>query len=182
MPSDLHERFEALLRELGGRLRSAALRRLPRDLGVGLDELEQEIRIRLWQALERETEIRGAASSLERVAMTAAIDAVRRVRARREEPLEMPVDGEDEPRVTLPDPSISPERRAELAETGRRIELALAVLSEDRRIAVEMYLQGFEIDEIARTLDWTRGRARNLVYRGLADLRAELRTQGIADE
>lgn len=182
MPPDIHARFEALLRELGGRLRSAALRRLPRDVGVSLDDLEQEIRIRLWKALERETEIRGAASYLERVAMTAAIDAVRRMRARREEPLEMPVDEEEEPQPTLPDRAASPERRAELAETGRRIGGALALLSEDRRIAVEMHLQGFEVDEIARTLDWTRGRARNLVYRGLSDLRAELRTQGISDE
>src|SRR5205085_10354875 len=105
-----------------------------------------------------------------------------RLRARREAPPEMPVDEDEAPPNPLPDPAVSPEQRAALAETGRRIEGALALLAEDRRIAVEMYLQGFEIDEIARTLDWTRGRARNLVYRGLADLRAELRTQGIADE
>jgi RNA polymerase sigma-70 factor (ECF subfamily) len=33
---------------------------------------------------------------------------------------------------------------------------------------------GYERDEIAKLLGWTDGRIRNLLYRGLADLRALL--------
>ena len=65
-------------------IRSAAARACPRDAGVAADELAQEIRLRLWKALPGAKEIEDPASYIRRVAATAAIDAVRRVRARKE--------------------------------------------------------------------------------------------------
>ena len=52
-------------------------------------------------------------------------------------------------------------------------------LQENRRRAVGLHLQGMTTDEIARMAGWTEPKARNLVYRGLADLRVELRGMGV---
>lgn len=49
----------------------------------------------------------------------------------------------------------------------------------ERRPAVRMYLAGYPREEIAELMGWTEGKTRNLLYRGLADLRARLTELGI---
>jgi RNA polymerase sigma-70 factor (ECF subfamily) len=46
------------------------------------------------------------------------------------------------------------------------------MLQDRRRTAVTLHLQGFRTGEVAAALGWTEKQAENLVYRGLADLRA----------
>jgi RNA polymerase sigma-70 factor (ECF subfamily) len=60
-----------------------------------------------------------------------------------------------------------------------RIEAALATLSDARRPVVRMYLAGYRQNEIEALLGWSEARTRNLLYRGLAELRAKLEAQGI---
>jgi RNA polymerase sigma-70 factor (ECF subfamily) len=42
-----------------------------------------------------------------------------------------------------------------------------------------MYLDGYRRDEIAELMKWSDAKTRNLLYRGLADLRSVLLVQGI---
>jgi DNA-directed RNA polymerase specialized sigma24 family protein len=43
---------------------------------------------------------------------------------------------------------------------------------------VQLHLQGFGTADIGRLLDMTEATARNLVYRGLDELRERLKTEG----
>ena len=52
-------------------------------------------------------------------------------------------------------------------------------LAPARRAAVRMYLDGYRREEIVELLRWSDAKTRNLLYRGLADLRAVLIAQGI---
>jgi len=52
-------------------------------------------------------------------------------------------------------------------------------LAPPRRAAVRLYLDGYRREEIAELLHWSDARTRNLLYRGLADLRTVLIAQGI---
>src|SRR5262245_52984275 len=90
---DVDRRLDELLTAYGAFLRSAVRRLCPTALGVTIDEIEQDARIRLWHALQRERNIVDPASYLYRIAATAAIDAMRRVRARREHQLDDVDDG-----------------------------------------------------------------------------------------
>jgi RNA polymerase sigma factor (sigma-70 family) len=171
-------RLEALLNEYGAILKRAIASFSPGRLGIQVDDVEQEARIRVWKVLEREKEIEDPASYLYRVAVSATIDAVRRVRARREEQPAEP-DARGESRAAPVDPSPSPEQRAEANEITAAVQRASSRLAEDRRSAVLLLLQGLNSGEIARVLGWTEGRARNLAYRGLADLRQELAAEGV---
>jgi RNA polymerase sigma-70 factor (ECF subfamily) len=68
---------------------------------------------------------------------------------------------------------------AELQESiGRAVELLIPA----RRSVVKMYLSGYAREEIADLLGWTEPKTRNLLYRGLADLRDELTRMGIGPE
>ncbi|MEO8585263.1 MAG: sigma-70 family RNA polymerase sigma factor [Acidobacteriota bacterium] len=178
------ERLDALLAEHGRLLKSTVARVCPRYLGIQPDEIEQEVRVRLWRVLESEREITDPASYIRRVAVTASIDAIRRAKVRKEEPL-MEIRPGDEsgdvfgaPRA-LPDSAPNPEAEASAREIGRKVEAALSRIPESRRRVVRLHLQQFNTQEMASLLGWSEPKARNLVYRGLRDLRRELRAQGI---
>jgi len=169
-------RLEELLTRYGVLLRSVIRRHCPRDLGIHTGDIEQEARVRLWRALEREKELPDPASYIYRIAVTTTIDAVRRVVARREEQLE--------PEATVAmqlvdDAENRPDVRMDRRELMAGMVKALATLADDRRRAVELHLQGLTLSEIADLQSWSESRARNLVYRGLDDLRQALRREGI---
>jgi RNA polymerase sigma-70 factor (ECF subfamily) len=84
------------------------------------------------------------------------IDEIRRFRRQQRQAEQLPRDEGREP---------GPEARSEILD-------CLAGLQDRRRTAVVLHLQGFRTAELARALGWTEKQAENLVYRGLADLRA----------
>jgi RNA polymerase sigma-70 factor (ECF subfamily) len=175
-------RLERLLERYASLLRSLIARHCPRDLGLQIGDIEQDARFRLWRALQREKELSDPASYIHRIAVTATIDAVRRVLARREDQL-YTAEGGDEESIETPllasSPANSPEAVTQRREMMERVGAAVAALPDNRRRAVELHLQGLALGEIAELLGWTEGKARNLVYRGLDDLREALRREGI---
>jgi RNA polymerase sigma factor (sigma-70 family) len=179
----VEERFNTVIEEFGQFLRQSIARLCPQDRGIQFDDIEQEARLRLWRALQSETEIRNLASYIYRIAATATIDAVRRAKVRREEQLRLVEDeGEREPQPLTDDPARSPIRQAEHREIILKVTAALARLPESRRRSVGLHLQGLTSQEIAVLLGWTEAKARNLTHRGLKDLRRLLLQEGIEDE
>ena len=73
----------------------------------------------------------------------------------------------------------TPEQLVADQQVSDQIATAVAQLPENRRRAVGLHLQGFTSTEIGQLLGWTEPKARNLTHRGLNDLRASLRTEGI---
>lgn len=181
-PVEVESQFEALLEEYGRFLHNTIARFCPKNLGAQINDIEQEAKIRLWRAIQSERDLQSPASYIYRIAMTTTIDAVRKAQARHEDQLRLEAEeGSDSiTALALPaDPEQSPERAAQQKEFIETIETALAKLVENRRLAVEFYLQGMTSQEIADLMDWTEAKARNLIYRGLEDLRKHLRNAGI---
>jgi len=171
-------RLERLLERHAALLRTLIAQHCPRDLGIQLSDIEQEARVRLWKALQREKELNDPASYIYRIAVSATIDAVRRVLARRED--QIAADAEEEESTAIAaDPNEEPDSVTERNELMAKIAAAVGGLPENRRRAVELHLQGLNLAEIALLLGWTEAKARNLVYRGLDDLRDALRREGI---
>jgi RNA polymerase sigma factor (sigma-70 family) len=180
--AEVEARFNTIIEEYGRFLRNAIVKHCPKDLGLQFNDIEQEARVRLWRALQSEREIADLASYLYRIAVTATIDAIRRVKAKREEQLLTSEDDsgvEAEARVLPADPADRPDRVAERRLLIGKVREALARLADDRRRAVALYLEGMTSKEIAGIMGWTEARARNLAYRGLNDLRGLLQAQGI---
>jgi len=145
--------------------------------GVDLDEVLQDVRIRLWRAGAAAGKLEAlTAAYVYRAATSAAIDLLRRRRARREQSME-----EEPPAAHAPSAAAAPAADAPLIaqETLDQVERALEALVPSRRAVVRMYLKGYGREEIAALLRWSEARTRNLLYRGLDDLRRELRARGI---
>jgi RNA polymerase sigma factor (sigma-70 family) len=174
-------RFNSILMEYGKLLRNAIGYHCPEHMGLDADDVMQEACLRLWRAVSSEREIRYPASYIQRIAATAAIDAIRCVKARREEQLHLSPDEASglDPEVAQPiDTRTSPESTAQHQELTLIVEAVLGSLPENRSRAVRLHLQGFSTVEIAELTAWSEAKARNLVYRGLDDLRNGLRAHG----
>ena len=62
------------------------------------------------------------------------------------------------------------------------LDRALSDLVSSRRGVVRMHLAGYPREEIADLMGWSEAKTRNLLYRGLEDLRQRLTTMGIGPE
>ena len=184
--AEVEERFNAVVEEFGVMLRRAIVRLCPHDKGLQFDDIEQEARLRLWRALQDERKVTNYASYLYRIAATATIDAMRRIQARHEEQLDILTEQRSDDgeiliapvSATAPDKN-SPERLAESREAVGTVMSVLARLPDEQRRAVGMYLQGMTSQEVADLMGWTEPKSRNLIYRGLKELRKSLREEGI---
>ena len=59
------------------------------------------------------------------------------------------------------------------------VESRVSALAVDRQRAVRAHLAGFDVREIMRMHGWPYQKARNLIARGMAELRAALHERGI---
>ena len=77
------------------------------------------------------------------------------------------------------DPNPAPDRLLESRELGLAIRTVLSDLSPERRRAVQAHLMGYDVKEIMAMQGWPYNKARNLIARGMADLRRGLRRRGV---
>jgi RNA polymerase sigma-70 factor (ECF subfamily) len=111
------------------------------------------------------------------------IDALDKLRTgkrdvRRESPLEAALD-ESSARLAayLASDESSPSQKAIRNEEASRLKEALGQLSEGRRRAVELHLQGLKLEEIAQAVGKTKAAAAQDLSRGIKDLHAKLGPQ-----
>jgi RNA polymerase sigma factor (sigma-70 family) len=172
-PDPISSSLDAMLVRFGERVRQAGRRYGLRD--GDLDEVMQDVRIRLWRALGSGERIASAPGSyVFRTATTAALDLLRRRRVGRETELPHSAGTSDVLVATT-----GADRDLERHELADRIAQAVDALSESRRPVVRMWLAGFDVGEIRHAFGFSEPKARNLLSRGLADLRENLTRMGV---
>lgn len=163
-------RFAGLVRGVGRRHRLAEHE---------MDELVQGVRVRLWRARGTTEQIAGTPTSyVYRTAVSAALDLIRARRDAKEDRVDITDELVENRLGSVP----GPEGAVEARELGAIVARALEEITASRRPVVRMYLRGYDQDEIADLLGWSRSKTRNLLYRGLADLRAALVARGVGPE
>lgn len=149
--------------------------------GDDLDDVMQDVRIRLWRAADVEGKLETLTPSyIYRAVASAALDFLRRRRARPESPLDEAPEG-DATRHAAWSAGATPRADGALLEQETLAQVAAAIdaLPPNRRAVVRMHLAGYDREEIAALLRWSEAKTRNLLYRGLADLRENLHARGI---
>ncbi|MEZ5468946.1 MAG: sigma factor [Lysobacterales bacterium] len=170
--------FKRLIERWSGFVRKTLVSLDHRRNEADLEEIEQEIRLRLWQTLSRERNWDKPASFIRSVVLSVAIDAARRRQVR----------GGSAEHVGLE--HVEPWSTGESIDASGALEdrtQLLAVLEElqqvdaERAEALGLHLQGFTTAEIGSLMGWTEAKARNIVYRSLEALRAQARDQEVKD-
>ncbi|NOZ94202.1 MAG: RNA polymerase sigma factor [Acidobacteria bacterium] len=171
-PADRSPGFEELARQYAHLIRAVVGRVAGPAAGSVADDVEQQVLMALWKVTNAgEQIIHHPASYIYRVAVRETVRLLRDEH-RRKEVAAAAWEMED---TGVPDM----DRIVEGRELGRLIAKTLQELTGDRRRAVQAHLAGFSVREIMEMFDWPYNKARNLIARGMADLRRGLRTRGI---
>lgn len=161
-------RFASMVRQVGRRYRLDE---------AAVDEVMQEVRIRLWRARGTSEQVGQTNTSyVYRTASSAALDVLRRRRARQADRHDA-VD--DAGMAGLATPEVGPHEELEGSELAERVDRSIETIPATRRPAVRMHLAGYPREEIAQLMGWSEAKTRNLIYRGLADLREQLASEGV---
>jgi RNA polymerase sigma factor (sigma-70 family) len=180
-PSDSSSKaLEGLIASFADMVRAVAWRHRLSDTDV--DEVMQEVRIRLWRSRgaggeESEQIAASPASYVYRTAVSAALDLLR---SRRTERARMTVPLEEDGLGIAGGAGADSE--TESSELADAVAGAIEMIPQSRRGVVRMYLAGYPREEIASMMGWSEAKTRNLLYRGLADLRERLTARGIGYE
>jgi RNA polymerase sigma factor (sigma-70 family) len=170
---DVRVRMEDLVRRYG-KLIAAIVRRVGRNAAPHLrEDIQQRVLIALWNQLRREKAIDHPTTYIYRTAVRETMRVLQQEAARAQDP----IDGEGAAglRAERDDPHVALDRK----ETMTRIRAAIATIAPERRLAVWAHLSGFEVTEIMGRYGWSYQKARNLMARGMADLRLILKENGL---
>jgi DNA-directed RNA polymerase specialized sigma24 family protein len=137
----------------------------PLHYGLDPDDIAQDIRFKIWRLLLAEKNITNYPAYIKKIVDTSVIDQLRKLR--REQSCQK---HEKQKRVAEMELFYSRESsaRKSLAE---QIGEAVESLIDSRRQVVKLYLLNFNIREIALLMSWSPAKTRNLLYRGMSDLR-----------
>lgn len=172
--SEVQARFDSLIEKYDRLIRAIVARvgrrmGLRRDSFLEKDDIEQEVRLDLWKQIARGQTIEFPATYIYRATIRETIRVLRRVISRRETtPVEEHIGAEQ--LKELGDPFHLLAAQEEL----RDIVFGLRTLAPERQHAVRAHLTGFQFQEIMLMYGWSYQKARNLIARGMADLRKSL--------
>jgi RNA polymerase sigma-70 factor (ECF subfamily) len=139
------------------------------------EDIVQETFLRAYRALHQFESRANFGTWLHRVAVNCALDHLRRVKRREEEPQGLPQDEEGDPLRSVPSAGPTPERLLLSAEVRRKLEGAMGELSGQERAAFVMrHYEGCSIEEIGRALGVRGNTAKNAVFRAVHKLREAL--------
>jgi RNA polymerase sigma-70 factor (ECF subfamily) len=148
---------------------------LPKE-GIDPDDVFQEIRIKIWKLLNDEKKIVNYSSYIKKIVDSSVIDHIRKMRRERGLLLNQKHKTISEWKSTYEIDHIYDQNLKKiLSET-------VESLLESRRKVVKLYLLNLTIEEIAILFSWSRDKTRNLLYRGLSDLKKALKEQDIEYE
>jgi len=158
--------FRDLLRDYGRVITSVVAAVGGRAVAQVREDVEQEVRLSLWCQLQAERVIQHPCAYVYRTAVRETVRWVKRELAR---PAELVGD-------VVAGPDANPLKALVTSQQRAALERCLRRLSTDRERAVRAHLAGFDVQATMRMFDWSYQRARNLIARGMADLRVDLST------
>ncbi len=148
----------------------------PQRKGIDPDDILQEVKMKIWKVLNDEKKIDNYASYIKKIVNSSVIDHLRKIR-REESVIFLEIQRKiAERRSTYNKEKI--DEKASKKILGQCVESLL----DSRRKAVKLYLLNMTLEEIAEFLSWTPHKTRNLLYRGLNDLKKILQEKGIEYE
>lgn len=139
--------------------------------GIDPEDVIQDVKIKIWKTMISEKKMVNPASYIKRIVDSTLIDYIRRIRVQerviQQEKLERWLEEKRHHEGSSPD-----------AAFMEKIAGAADSLMESRRKVVKLFLLNMDLEEISLSLNWSRDKTRNLLYRGLSDLKKIIADKG----
>lgn len=167
------DELRSILEEFSGLIKYQIIRFNPQRFGLDPDDISQEIKIKIWRLLKDEKNIKNHASYIKKIVNSSVIDLLRKWKRDQGIMLVEKQKKVSEIKKEYPTAiSLEENLRNTVAE-------AVASLIESRRKVVRLHLMDMTIEEISAYFNWSTDKTRNLLYRGLADLKNLLKNKDI---
>ena len=169
----LEEKFQQFLTHFTEYIRIHTLKYNLAKHGIDPDDIIQDIKIKLWKLISSEKKVTNYPSYIKKIVNSSVIDQLRKFR--RDESIFL---YERNKYISDNELAYCPEftRQKNLEEA---LTKAINLLKDSRRQVVKLYLLNLNVSEIASYLNWSISKTRNLLYRGLSDLKDILIKMGI---
>jgi RNA polymerase sigma factor (sigma-70 family) len=166
--------FEEIFDRFSSFIRSSIYKFNPNKFGLEIDDILQEIKIKIWKIFRDEKNITNYSSYIKKVVDTSLIDQFRKFK--REEGVYLFEKNKQIAEHNNIYPSESLYGEMDIKDiVGKAVE----GLIETRKKVVKLYLLNLSLEEIALHFNWSKDKTRNLLYRGLADLKKILKEKNI---
>ncbi|MGQ9671958.1 MAG: RNA polymerase sigma factor [Candidatus Aminicenantales bacterium] len=167
------EELEAILANFSRMIKIHIQKFDPQKYGFDPEDIVQEIKMKIWKILHHEKDIKNYPSYIKKIVNSSVIDMFRKWK-RDEATFYV------ERQRTVSEIKKNYRAYAD-GEDGLKeiVAEAIQALIESRRRVVRLYLLGMNIEEISVYYGWSRDKTRNLLYRGLADLKKILKKKEI---
>lgn len=169
---DIIDRFSSLIRHV-------IAVNLQKTDEINLEDVEQEVKLKIWKFLKKGKKVENFPSYIKRVAYTTTIDELRKMRKQN------PTSGATDlkniysmDRINdLKNPEDLPGLRLEEKEMHEALKASINSLGENRKQVLRLYLVGMSIEEICELFDWDKTKVRHLLYRGIGDLKEKMKSR-----
>jgi RNA polymerase sigma-70 factor (ECF subfamily) len=148
---------------------------LPKE-GIDPDDVFQDVHIKIWKLLRDEKKITNYSSYIKKIVDSSVIDHIRKMRRERGLLLQ------HKNKTISEGKSIYEIENIHNQNLKKIINESIDTLLESRRKVVKLYLLNLTIEEISTLFSWSRAKTRNLLYRGLSDLKKALKEKDIEYE
>lgn len=176
------EKIEAIdraIHEYSFLIRAAIRKTSPQIDESQMDDIEQEVKLKIWkEILKSEKKIINLGSYIWKVTYTTTCRIMKTVTMERKKAWGQSGEPQHSARAVAQDKGASPNHRLEKKEMMEIIRDTIDSLIESRRAVLKLYLMGMDQKEISEFFGWSEDKVRNLISRGLTDLRNAIRERG----
>lgn len=153
------------------RIRNILYQKLPGLNETQKEDIEQEVKLKIWKMLCKGRKIDNLKSYLWRVVYTTALDMIEDKTQKGGSGFER-VDYENQD-IEIPGNDPPLDELIERRKMSERLMQEINSLGYDHRIVMKLYLTGRNIREISEFLGWSNSKVNHLFYRGLNKLKAK---------
>lgn len=169
------EELDLILERFSGSIRGAILKFGLDRRGIDPEDVVQEVKIKIWKQYANEKKMLDPSSYIKRVVDSTLIDQLRKFRIQEKIIQQEKANRLYEGNCFYQEPS----RNSLLWE---KIGEAIDSLIDSRRKVVKLFLLNLGVDEISVSLNLSKRKTQNLLYRGLSDIRKKLEAKGVNNE
>jgi RNA polymerase sigma factor (sigma-70 family) len=162
---------KTFLEDISVSIRNILLASFPEMSREEKEDIDNEVKMKLWKKSAGGKKIDNLRSYLWRVVYTTALDLIEERMPHLSLEKLIRVSESDE----SPESLLSSDSRFEDGERRLMLRRALDLLPERRRVVLRLHFEGMDIAQIAARLRWRENQVRHLLYRGLADIREALK-------
>jgi len=174
---EVESNIKEIIDKFSSLIRYVILKNLHKTDDVDLEDIEQEVKLRIWKFIKKGKIVEKLPSYIKRVAYTVTVDELRKMRkqcpARQSNILK---------NIYLFSNSVinekginSPERLLEEKELILSLRELIGRLSNNRKQVLKLYLKGMSIEEICELFNWDKTKVRHLLYRGINDIKEKIK-------